>query len=101
MRVGTSYKEKETTSESLALKAKMAVDAETRKELIDPEHGLMRPGALPKVGTATAAGNKQILDSLSKVRDSQNQGFKHNGYIKDFAGFTDEPIMIYQEGPFA
>ena len=67
MRIGTTYKEKESTSESLALKGRMECDQAFRQSLTDPEEGMLRPGALPKISTASASGNKAILDSLGKV----------------------------------
>ena len=67
MRIGTTYKEKESTSESLALKGRMECDQALRQSLTDPEEGMLRPGALPKISTASASGNKAILDSLGKV----------------------------------
>ena len=66
MRIGNSYKEKEATKESLSLEASMSVDPALRASLTD-EDGLLRPGALPKIATASAQGNKAILDSMDKA----------------------------------
>lgn len=66
MRIGNSYKEKESTKETLSLEASMNVDPSLRASLTD-EDGLLRPGALPKIATATGQGNKAILDSMAKV----------------------------------
>ncbi|CAK9022997.1 unnamed protein product, partial [Durusdinium trenchii] len=67
MRVGVSYKQKEITSESMSIKAKKNLDPELRASLTDADDGILRPGALPKIQTASAAGNKALLDSLAKV----------------------------------
>ena len=66
MRIGNSYKEKEATKESLSLEASVSVDPALRASLTD-EDGLLRPGALPKIATASAQGNKAILDSMDKA----------------------------------
>ena len=39
-----------------------------RNALTDAESGLMRPGAFPHIDTATAAGNKTLLDSIEKAK---------------------------------
>ena len=67
MRVGVSYKQKEITSESMSIKAKKNLDPELRASLTDADDGILRPGALPKIQTASAAGNKALLDSLAKA----------------------------------
>eukprot|EP00435_Cladocopium_sp_Y103_P018957 s2662_g4.t1 len=53
--------------ESTALKASMDVNPEMRAALTDAETGLLRPGALPALTTATAAGNKALLDAIEKA----------------------------------
>lgn len=68
MRVGNSYKEKEVTSESIALKAGVQVDESLRQSLTDADNGIFRPGALPQISAASAAGSKQILNSSGKAR---------------------------------
>ena len=50
------------------MKGTMELDEPMRQALI--EDGLMRPGALPKVTTATAAGGKALLDAIEKARQS-------------------------------
>ena len=67
MRVGNSFKKTDSTSESLSMKAKMEVDPGLREALTDADNGILRPGALPKMSTSSAAGNKQILDALDKA----------------------------------
>jgi len=52
------------------MKGTMELDEPMRQALIDPEDGLMRPGALPKVTTATATGGKALLDAIEKARQS-------------------------------
>lgn len=87
MRIGTTYKEKEGTSESFGLKGKAEVDPAMRKALTDPEEGILRPGALPKISTASAAGNKQILDSLEKA-------WQLGGVLSDKADGAWEPNPV-------
>lgn len=43
------------------------LDSAMRQALVDSEDGLLRPGALPKVQTASAAGNKSLLDAIEKA----------------------------------
>lgn len=68
MRVGNSYKEKEVTTESVALKAGVEVNESLRQSLTDADTGMFRPGSLPQISAATAAGSKQILNSMGKAR---------------------------------
>eukprot|EP00435_Cladocopium_sp_Y103_P065388 s488_g27.t1 len=67
MRVGNSFKKKDITSEGMTLKGSMDVDPNLRQALTDADEGIMRPGALPKMQTFSASGNKQLLDTLEKV----------------------------------
>lgn len=66
MRVGATYKQKDSTSESIQLKAKKEVDPNLRNSLTE-ENGLFMPGALPQVHGIASAGSKQLLDSLEKA----------------------------------
>ena len=68
VREGAKFQRKETTAESTALKASTDVNPELRAALTDTETGLLRPGALPALTTATAQGNKQLLDAIEKAR---------------------------------
>ena len=68
MRIGNSFKRKDITSESMTLKGSMDVDPALRQALTDADEGIMRPGALPKMQTNSANGNKQLLDALEKVQ---------------------------------
>ena len=67
MRIGSSYKQKEITSESLALKGDMKADPGLRASLTDPDEGLLRPGMLPKVAGISGAGTKALLNTLDKA----------------------------------
>ncbi len=80
MRIGNSFKKKDSTSESLSMKAKMEVDPNLREALTDADNGILRPGALPKMPTSSTVGNKQILDALDKACGFTLQGpaFKKN-----------------------
>lgn len=62
-----SITQTDLVQESTRLSAKASVDPELQKALCDPEEGIMRPGAMPSVTTASAAGSKQLLDALAKA----------------------------------
>lgn len=70
MRVGNTFKKREVTSENLSLKAKASVDPALREALTEDD-GVFRPGALPKLSTSSANGNKLLLDSIDKARRDQ------------------------------
>ena len=74
MREGAKFQRKDITGESAKLKASMNCDAELRNVLTDAETGLTRPGALPQIDTATAAGNKTLLDSIEKATYKGSSG---------------------------
>ena len=59
----------------------MDVDPELRQALIDPEDGLLRPGALPKMATSSAAGNKQLLDAIDKALPNPPLNQCHSGNV--------------------
>ena len=59
--------QKESTSETTKLSAQASVDSELLSALTS-EEGFMRPGAMPSITAASAAGTKAILDSLGKAR---------------------------------
>ena len=67
VREGAKFERKDITGESTKLKASMDCDPDLRRALTDAETGLMRPGALPHIDTATAAGNKTLLESIDKA----------------------------------
>ena len=59
---------KDVVSESTVLHAKTSVDPELQKALCNEEDGFMRPGAMPAVTTASAAGTKTLLEAVAKAR---------------------------------
>lgn len=59
---------KDVVSESTVLHAKTNVDPELQKALCNEEDGFMRPGAMPAVTTASAAGTKTLLEAVAKAR---------------------------------
>lgn len=67
MRVGSTYKQKDSTSDTLMLKGQKKIDQELRNTLT-ADDGMFRPGALPQVDGSTSAGSKQLLDTLEKAR---------------------------------
>lgn len=74
MRTGTTYKQKETTLESLTLKGKMEVDPNLRASLTDADEGILRPGALPSVPGICDAGNKALLGTFDQARSWHSTG---------------------------
>ena len=67
MRDSTSFTQKDIAADSVKLTSKSTIDNELRNALIDPDSGILKPGAMPQVQTATAAGSKQLLDAISKA----------------------------------
>ncbi|CAK9011045.1 Nipped-B-like protein B [Durusdinium trenchii] len=64
VRQGDEITQKEQCIESLGMKAKVDVDPDMRSALTS-EDGLLRPGALPKVSGASAAGSKALLQAIT------------------------------------
>jgi len=67
MRLGNSFKRKDCTEEGISLKAEMDEVSPDLRNALTAEDGMFRPGALPKIGTSSAAGNKEILNSIEKA----------------------------------
>ena len=61
------------------------LDSAMRQALVDPEDGLLRPGALPKVATATSCGSKALMDAIEKAWNAVCQ--------KSHKGLSVAPIM--------
>eukprot|EP00435_Cladocopium_sp_Y103_P048701 s2664_g14.t1 len=74
VREGAKFERQDITAENIKLKASMNCDAEMRNALTDAETGLMRAGALPHIDTATAAGNKALLESIDKATAKESPG---------------------------
>ena len=60
---------KDVVTENTKLTASANVDGENGllEALIDQDDGIMRPGAMPMVTAASAAGSKCLLDAVAKV----------------------------------
>lgn len=58
---------RDITSESTKLSATASVESDLLQALTS-EQGFMRPGAMPAVSAASAAGSKALLDTLGKAR---------------------------------
>ena len=67
MKQSQKFTQKDICSDTMKLAAKSDVDNELRQSLIDPDHGILKPGCMPQVQTATQAGCKQLLDAMSKA----------------------------------
>lgn len=74
VREGAKFQKKDITGETVKLEATMSCDADMRNALTDADTGLMRAGALPHIDTATAAGNKALLESIEKARSEESPG---------------------------
>ena len=46
---------------------KSVIDDGLRNALIDPDHGILKPGCMPEVQTASASGSKMLLDAIAKA----------------------------------
>ena len=68
MKVGQSFKHHEKTKEGLAIQAKAELDEGMRQALVDPEDGMLRPGALPKLQGVSSAGSKKLLESVAAAK---------------------------------
>lgn len=68
MKVGQSFKHQEKTKESLAIQAKAELSEGMRHALTDPEDGMLRPGALPKLQGVSSAGSKKLLESVAAAK---------------------------------
>ena len=58
----------DVVTESTKLDATTSVDPELQKALCNEEDGFMRPGAMPSVTAASAAGTKTLLEAVAKAR---------------------------------
>ena len=67
MKCGEKVAQSDETAEKLKLSAKTEVDQDLRMALTDPDSGILRPGALPKI-SAGRQGSKELLDSMAKAR---------------------------------
>ncbi len=67
MRTSQKFTQKDTCTDLMTLKASSSIDHGLRQALVDPDTGILKPGCMPQVATATAAGSKQLLDAISKA----------------------------------
>lgn len=67
MKASQKFTQKDIATDSIRLSATKEIDDDLRTSLIDPEHGLLKPGCMPQVQTATAGGSKQLLDAIDKA----------------------------------
>ena len=70
-----SITHKDVVTESTALSASANVESGLLEALIDPDQGFMRPGAMPSVTTASAAGSKTLLDAVAKATPACYMGW--------------------------
>ena len=70
MRSSQKFTQKDTCIDTLKLSSKSDIDHELRNALIDPDIGILKPGCMPTVQTANAAGSKMLLDAISKAISS-------------------------------
>jgi hypothetical protein len=65
---------RDITSESTKLSATASVETDLLEALVS-EQGFMRPGAMPAITAASAAGTKTILESLGKAKGYETWGY--------------------------
>lgn len=51
----------------MQMTAKSEIDDGLRNALIDPDQGILKPGCMPEVPTASASGSKMLLDAIAKA----------------------------------
>lgn len=71
MKASQKFTQRDVCTDQIKMTAKKDIDSDLRNSLIDPEHGLLKPGCMPQVQTANAAGSKQLLDAISKAISTQ------------------------------
>ena len=67
MKVGQEVKEKNSTLESMKLKASAEVNPDLRASLTDAQEGIFRPGALPKVEGVSASASKALMQTFGQA----------------------------------
>ena len=77
MRDGEAFKHEEVTKEKMSLKATANIDQDVRNAIIDEESGIMKSGALPQISTATPAGTKNLLSSITQAGYSSHTMMGH------------------------
>lgn len=67
MHASAKFSQKESAIDRTTLSASAKVDEELLSKMVDPEIGLLKPGAMPSMPTANAGGCKKLLDAVSKA----------------------------------
>ena len=66
MRAPQKFQQKESVTDSIRLSASASVNEEgLMDKLIDGEVGVLKPGAMPAVDTASAAGCAKLLNAMN------------------------------------
>jgi hypothetical protein len=67
MKASTKFTQKDTCTDTMQMTAKSEIDDGLRNALIDPDQGILKPGCMPEVPTASASGSKMLLDAIAKA----------------------------------
>jgi len=67
MKASQKFTQKDTCTDRMKLDATANIEHDLLQSLINPEHGLLKPGCMPQVHSATTGGCKQLLDAISKA----------------------------------
>ncbi len=67
MKASQKFTQKDTCTDRMKLDATADIEHDLLQSLINPEHGLLKPGCMPQVQSATTGGCKQLLDAISKA----------------------------------
>ena len=67
VRAPQKFRKKEKFTDRFTLESKSKIDDKLRDVLIDKEHGIMRPGAMPKLQCASAADCKSLLGTVAQA----------------------------------
>lgn len=65
MRSAHQFEQKDKTTDTMKLTATSKIEDELLHKLVDPEAGILKPGAMPKMQTATSAGCSKLLGAMS------------------------------------
>ena len=67
MRASNKFSQKDKTSDKITLNASSKIEEKCLQALVDAEGGILKPGAMPKVQTASAQGCKKLMDAVAKA----------------------------------
>ena len=72
MRSAHPFEQKDKTKDTMKLSAASKIEDELLHKLVDPDVGILKPGAMPKMQTATTAGCSKLLGAMSISSKAHN-----------------------------